>query len=307
MSEQLATPVVSATRATTEKISAEVDNAIQSVRNISNNSSILFGLAAVVIISIICAVLMYYMIVESIFNKRGVIVEKTKYPRKGYIEQSFDIKSMPKNKNGTRRSMTFWIYVNDLNNAPGQYKHVFSVGSQKSSVPISNSPIVFLDNTDNKLHIRFSHKDDNAENNFFESSRTMPELMQSGVTIDYLPMQRWVHVAMVVTDGVNGGTVDTYLDAELAKSVTHGDIVDGLPKKLDDELNLDKGGYLIIGGNNSVEGSAGFNGLVSKVTFYNHDLNNRDIYNIYDDGPIDGMLATLGYGVRSPIYKLADD
>ena len=43
MSEQLATPVVSATRATTEKISTEVDNAIQSVRNISNNSSILFG------------------------------------------------------------------------------------------------------------------------------------------------------------------------------------------------------------------------------------------------------------------------
>ena len=40
---------------------------------------------------------------------------------------------------------------------------------------------------------------------------------------------------------------------------------------------------------------------------FNYDLNDRDIYNNYNEGPIDGFLAKLGlgaYGVRSPIYRI---
>ena len=40
---------------------------------------------------------------------------------------------------------------------------------------------------------------------------------------------------------------------------------------------------------------------------YNYDLNDRDIYNDYNEGPIDNLLAKLGlgaYGIRSPVYKI---
>jgi len=67
---------------------------------------------------------------------------------------------------------------------------------------------------------------------------------------------------------------------------------------------LDKTGKLIVGGDNTA--TYGFNGLLSKVGIHNYDLNSRDIYNIYSEGPIDGLLASLGYGVRSPLYKLSD-
>ena len=46
--------------------------------------------------------------------------------------------------------------------------------------------------------------------------------------------------------------------------------------------------------------------LLSKVGIHNYDLNSRDIYNIYSEGPIDGLFASLGYGIRTPIYKLSD-
>ena len=119
------------------------------------------------------------------------------------------------------------------------------------------------------------------------------------VSFDYLPMQRWVHIAVVITDDYQGSTVSLYMDAQLASSTTDGK--DGTILK---GFKLDTTGSLIVGGDNSA--TYGFNGLLSKVGIHNYDLNSRDIYNIYSEGPIDGLLASLGYGVRAPLYKLAD-
>jgi hypothetical protein len=113
-------------------------------------------------------------------------------------------------------------------------------------------------------------------------------------------MQRWVHIAVVISDDYQGSTVSLYMDAQLASSTTDGKD-DG--KKLKG-FKLDTTGSLIVGGDNSA--TYGFNGLLSKVGIHNYDLNSRDIYNIYSEGPIDGLLASLGYGVRAPLYKLAD-
>ena len=41
------------------------------------------------------------------------------------------------------------------------------------------------------------------------------------VAFDYLPMQRWVHIAVVISDDYQGSTVSLYMDAQLASSTTN--------------------------------------------------------------------------------------
>ena len=94
------------------------------------------------------------------------------------------------------------------------------------------------------------------------------------------------------------------MDAQLVSTTTHGGTTTTETKQTLKNLKLDTTGNLIVGGNSPL--FPGFNGLLSKVGIYNYDLNSRDIYNIYSEGPIDGLLASLVYGVRAPLYKLSD-
>jgi len=72
-------------------------------------------------------------------------------------------------------------------------------------------------------------------------------------------------------------------------------------------MNLDKTGDIWIGGSPSESVGPGFAGLVSKVTFFNHDINAKDVYEDYMKGPIDSLLAKMGlpaYGIRTPLYRM---
>ena len=301
----VATPVVNAAKDTTQKIGTEVNSAISNGMAMLNNPSVLYGLIIVIVVAIICSIIMYYLIVESVFDKRSVTIDKTKRPVKGYVRSEYGITSMPANGNGKRRSYTFWIYLNDMNNMPGKYKHVWSIGDKDGTME-NMSPLVFLDKDENKMYIKFSKSGQSVPNlSSLNSDLNIVEMSKYGIVVDYVPLQRWVHVAIVVTDGNNGGNVSVYLDGELAKTSTSGDKIGNTSIRKDlSNLDLEKSGFLTVGGDGVDGKNAGFNGLVSKVSVYNYDLNSRDIYNIYDDGPIDGVLASLGYGVRSPIYKL---
>jgi hypothetical protein len=119
-----------------------------------------------------------------------------------------------------------------------------------------------------------------------------------------------VHVGVVINENASGGMIMGYLDGELVKSVTTGATgsVGTTPATADiTGLNLDKVGDVWIGGSPSESVGPGFSGLVSKITFFNYDINAKDMYTDYLTGPIDSMMARLGlpaYGVRSPLYRL---
>lgn len=178
-----------------------------------------------------------------------------------------------------------------------------------------------------------------------------------GITIDYIPLQRWVHVGIVVNEDLNGGTITAYIDGQLQSEVSpqtpikidnpnvkmnytssgapilsaittvNNDSIQltvntqasgsatvatatdkGITPKFDIKtVDLDHKGDVYIGGSLSSAVGAGFSGLISKVQFFNYDLNAQDVYNNYLKGPIDNLLAKMGlppYGVRNPIYKL---
>tara|TARA_B000000477_G_scaffold5188_1_gene4375 strand:+ start:45 stop:1031 length:987 start_codon:yes stop_codon:yes gene_type:complete len=285
---------------TVSKVSEETSAAIEKATEMLSNPSVLYGLIAVIIIAVICVAVVYYFIANAVFNKKSIIIEKTKFPIKGNVKSVIMIENFPSSGNGLRRTYTFWVYVNDVNNAGGKPKHIFSIGNDSSGTSITDkSPVVVL--KDSKLHICFPTSDttnvQNAPKNVDEIGNGTKK--DNTVSFDYLPMQRWVHIAVVITDDYQGSTVSLYMDAQLASSTTNEK--DGTTLK---GFKLDTTGSLIVGGDNSA--TYGFNGLLSKVGIHNYDLNSRDIYNIYSEGPIDGLLASLGYGVRAPLYKLAD-
>ena len=284
---------------TVSKVSEETSAAIEKATEMLSNPSVLYGLIAVIVIAVICVAVVYYFIANAVFNKKSIIIEKTKFPIKGNVKSVIMIENFPSSGNGLRRTYTFWVYVNDVNNAGGKPKHIFSIGNDSSGGNITDkSPVVVLNNS--KLHICFPTTDPDVNNapEYIDQIGTTGKPANT-VSFDYLPMQRWVHIAVVITDDYQGSTVSLYMDAQLASSTTDGK--DGTILK---GFKLDTTGSLIVGGDNSA--TYGFNGLLSKVGIHNYDLNSRDIYNIYSEGPIDGLLASLGYGVRAPLYKLAD-
>jgi len=285
---------------TASKVTEEASAAIEKATEMLSNPSVLYGLIAVIVIAVICVAVVYYFIANAVFNKKSIIIEKTKFPIKGNVKSVIMIENFPSSGNGLRRTYTFWVYVNDVNNAGGKPKHIFSIGNDSSTNSITDkSPVVVL--KDSKLYICFPTTDTTTVPN---APITVDEIgngtkKDNTVSFDYLPMQRWVHIAVVITDDYQGSTVNLYMDAQLASSTTNEK--DGTTLK---GFKLDTTGSLIVGGDNSA--TYGFNGLLSKVGIHNYDLNSRDIYNIYSEGPIDGLLASLGYGVRAPLYKLAD-
>jgi hypothetical protein len=147
-------------------------------------------------------------------------------------------------------------------------------------------------------------------------------------------MQRWVHIAIVCNSSTFKTTLFAYVDGELAKTLANGesfklagyednynnnkDCTSDINKlcpiitenKSDlNNININQTGYLYVGNTRDYSKGIGpgFYGLLSSFTSYNYELNQQDIYNIYNEGPVTGFLAKLGlssYGVRSPIYKL---
>jgi hypothetical protein len=340
-----------AVKDTAEKIAAPVSAAAESVKEsvagITENKSIamvFFGYLLVAVVVFILAYVLYSFLAKKIVQSESYLLPETKIPILGTEYTKVVGNKIPMSGNGKRQTISFWIYIHDVERYKGLYRHVFHRGEKGAN---GASPLVFMDKTANKLHIRFDDLN-NAKpitmNRPFVDKKTISvpsatggaaqdieytvsndsdklpfDLATHGITIDYLPLQRWVHVAVVINEEVNGGSIQAFLDGELVKSVEAGktltvEFKDGAGNKRNvsqtygfQNLNLDKPGDIYIGGSLMESVGPGFSGLVSKITYINHDMNVKDIYNLYLEGPIDNLAAKLGmpaYGVRSPIYKI---
>lgn len=318
------------------------ENSVKKINEMTTSPLALVGLVILIILAIIIAYVMYSYVEKSLFNQSKYIVEQTKLPiicsKKTEISLDRKVTSIG---NGLKRTYTFWIYVKDNNHT--QFKNVMYIGNDKIH---ERGPTIFLDKRGNKMFVRFDKRttEDENGNQYYKDGvsdpgtlgsaefdfKTIDELtsvkadipgedynqnliqyMRQGIVIPYIPIQRWVHVGIVVNDygNENGGSITGYVDGELVAEALHGENMKSLGKGGENvtyninNLNLERSNKLVIGGDGT-----GFPGLLSKVTIYNYDLNDRDIYNDYADGPIDNFLAKLGlgaYGLRSPIYRIS--
>ena len=281
-----------------------------------SNNGVYIGLFLVIIICLLIAYILYYFITTKLFSNVRQIVNETRIPVICTEKRRFDF-DIKTTGNGERRSYTFWIYIHDMNKYAGNYKNVFNVQTSASvNNPSSASPFVFLDKTDNKMYFRFGETGENLNgivssyNNLTENK--LKEFMKTGIIIPYIPLQRWVHIAIVCNANSYKNYIYAYVDGDLVSTTSNnekdrylGDTDD--TRKTLTKININNKGIVNVGGELNDTQGPGFSGLVSKISTFNYELNQRDVYNDYYWGPIGNILARLGlgmYGVRNPIYKL---
>lgn len=299
------------------RASRSVDEVYETV---SANRSLFIGLFAVVLITIVIALMLYSYIGWQIFQKSEDTINETKIPIVANKLSRF-VANIDKTGNGARRSISFWIYINDMNKYSGQYKNVLALSNHGDDlIPDRCSPYIFLDNRNNSLYVRFANKYTQNDLSIVKNcanigtNRDLGKYMEQGIQINYIPIQRWVHVAVVCNADTYRTHLYAYVDGDLVNTVAHQDTfalykdstVNNLKAKLND-IELNMSGYLYIGNNPTGMCGPGFSGLVSTFSIFNYELNPKDVYHLYNRGPITGFMATLGlgaYGIRSPIYKL---
>ena len=322
------------------KTDSIITSTSESIRNFYtaslNNNTLYIGLFVVIVVTIVIAYLLYTYIGTLLFAKIKSVVSDTKVPVMGTKITKFTAE-LAKNANGSRKSFSFWIYINDMTKYKGQYQTVAAVSSDgTTNYNIEAcSPYIFLDKNNNTLYCRFTKLDDKDYNSSFKRINTPYDLhrfMKSGISIDYVPMQRWVHIAVICNSNTFKTTLYAYVDGDLVKTLSHdeqfklpgydnkynsadsctstSENICSKTEKVDlSNININMTGYLYVGNIRDYSDGIGpgFYGLLSSFTSYNYELNQQDIYNIYNEGPVTGFLAKLGlssYGVRSPVYKL---
>ena len=323
--------IVKDTGAAVSSVATSVTNAVSNisvqetkdaiVETLSDNTSVLFLAIVLLVIASIVGYIIYNIITDTVLNQQKILIPGSDVPL--FCNQLTELPFTQKleNGNGNKRSYCFWIYIFNINSNSGQYRHVAHISNDENDNirPLNASPYIMLDKNKNSLHIRFALKSDDEKScgtlktkNYnssnikdFRSCTVNGSTYTTGFTIDYVPIQRWVHVGFVIND-IGGGSITTYIDGNFYETLDRKSGLEGNLRL--DKLNLNCEGSLIVGGSESGDsGPFGFSGLLSKFTIFNYDLNKNDMYKEYHNGPINGMLASLGigaYGLRNPVYKL---
>lgn len=302
------------------KISTSVDEAKKVAKNYG--MTILISIITAAILFFV-AYMLYIYISRSLANKVLWVVPESKVPALGTENTRLSGDGIPTDLNGRRVTFMFWIYINDINENKGQYRHVLHLGDESD---VNASPLVMLDKDTNKLYIRYSSINSDNDATFGkswediiatikqnvsgivdDSEAIAYDLVNHGITVDYVPLQRWVHIAVVINETVNKGGISLYMDGELVKTISSSESLtfnNGEIKEYSfQNLKLAQKGDVYVGGDNN----EGFSGLISNIIFTNYDTNASGVYKEYIKGPISNLSSKLGlpaYGVRSPIYRI---
>lgn len=170
------------------------------------------------------------MIISSPVNAFGDDIERNK-PR------------LPDTTQGLAFTYSFWIYIADWQYNFGKTKTVFVKGDANNQ-----APGVYLYPNKNSMAVRLS-------------TFAMPE--GEGCDIDNVPLQKWVHMGIIL----DNRTVDIYVDGKLERSC----VMRGVPKLNKSPLQFGSDG--------------GFYGQLSRMQYFNRALNANDIHDIYQRGP----------------------
>ena len=322
-------PVVSKTEEMAQKTVNTVNAVNDFVKNaVSTQTSLIITIFIVgTAVAFFIAAVLYYMIsTRGEFKKKSWLVKSTKIPVPAYQPITMDAKSTDDTvipSEGNKGSISFWIYVNDYGILPSSGSvlyHVWHRGDIAPS-PSDASPLVMIETSrdpatrvlSHKLHVSFSSNTPGSYDNkgvVTTLDKLKYMVAARGVTIDYIPMQRWVHVIVAVDSQTR--TVRAYVDGQSVKSI---DGTATIPigtvtaNRMMDDVNLMGKGNIHIGGGSGSPLGIGFKGLVSNIRFFNFSMDAKEAYEEYKRGPIDNLLAKAGlpaYGLRPPIYKMGE-
>lgn len=256
--------------------------------------------------------------------------------------KTIESSEIPKPIVGIEYGYSFWIYVDSASYTPvvagtaPQDKLIF-FRSGDTSINSANT-LVFMDGITNSLYIALqtggatltdsknitynSNLYNIRKMNYFFNDKLLvnnkadPDVSAINkyiiLTIDYVPLQRWVHVSFVIDNNI----VTVYLDGEIysVKSLSEFKAMrkpefdsSSNPLPLNITFNTPEGNIYYGKNSNLTNGGNPPSSYFSKLVFYNYAVSSSEIRKIYNKGPLSkSFMSSLGlnYGVRSPIYKL---
>lgn len=228
---------------------------------------------------------------------------------------------IPKTVVGREYSYSFWIYINE-------YNQTFTKDGQGNVVPIDKmlfyrgapsdittaNPIVTMDGLSNKMFIAIKTQEStlysgsviNYNNNlynirymnyFMNSSlkiRDMTSIYQPYInkhvilTVDYIPLQRWVNVSFIVDNKIctvfMDGEIYSVKSTEEFKAIREPELdIRGRP--IDVNIIVDKTDNTIFIGKNTVGAKTSVPGYLSKMQFFNYAISLNEVKKIYNAGP----------------------
>ena len=231
----------------------------------------------------------------------------------------------PKAAVGREYTYSFWMYLENFNRAAADNNNCYMVMYRGNSGNLENAnPIIMMDNQSNKLYIIIKTTQSNLQNvninteniinkNFFLSDTPLINANTHLIcAIDFIPLQRWVHISCVVDNKL----VTLFLDGQIYSVKSTDEFkssrrpeVDSMGKKVDYSLIIDKTEGDLIIGRSTVSQRMAIDGWVGKIEFFNYALSVEDVKGLYQGGPMPkGLLSWMGlsqYGFRSPVYNMS--
>ena len=248
---------------------------------------------------------------QSVTLSSGILKLASDYQIKenGYI---------PNTVNGQEFSYSFWVFVTEVRRSDAAKLLWYrSTGGAGTNAQQEANPVVYMHPTTNKLTIMLKTnmttlgEPDYTRTRPSDSSTVYTRLSLADQknekilkpTIEYLPLQRWVHVVFVVQDD----SVSIYMDG----NVYSVDVVTKLQDASGNERPVFKGtaGSVVMGVDESFSSAAiaPINGYLSKAEFFNYALMPDHVKRLYAKGPIErtwlSMVGLSGYKFQNPLTQ----
>jgi hypothetical protein len=267
-----------------------------------------------IVLIVLCAIFVLTLVIMYIVNrvkssKLGEVVltqDVITLDNAKEIPYKVDASKMSLVSPGHEFSFNFWIYLGANYQTTSGHKLLLTRGTlpdtPSGKVDYSSNPVIFLDKGTNRLYFAFS------TNAVTSAKISLDDILQKDVNgryvngwlvtyIDYVPLQRWVNLSVVVRDN----SAYVFMDADMYSTVTVNDIV------INDSMKRP-----IIRGNNGdlTIGSRSYstNGYLTFCRFYNYALTQNEIQGIYKTGPVKKTWLSIfglgSYGLRSPVFRL---
>lgn len=202
--------------------------------------------------------------------------------------------------NGQEFSYAFWIILNSTYDSTSDHKLILQRGGANNIVAgrlnfsSSVNPVILMDKATNKMYVCISTtkvtKSNFADNILAKDSGYIVS------TIDYLPLQRWVFIGVVIRET----TLYVFIDGDLYSATSIYDIPTANGSR---PMIKGTNGDIIIGEKNNTT-----QGYLANSRYFNYALTQKEMTSYYNSGPSKGgimsMLGLDNYGVRSPIYEV---
>lgn len=209
---------------------------------------------------------------------------------------------LPELVQGNEFTVSFWMFVDNITDKLDKdHKIVMYQGNPESYD--NGGYFIYMDGNTNKMYfsIRTSGVDTSKFAKATGSSTSLAAIEDNKsfltTTIDFIPIQRWVHVLMTVKDA----TMTVFMDGELYSIATVYD----MPLRAGDvrPVIIKPTGDIMVGGKS---GAIGVTGYIARAEFFNYALTLKQTKIRYEEGPYKmSFMRYFGFpnvNFRWPVY-----